>query len=156
MAGRGGAMMRTVLRVTLAFVAALATTTLLGAVIQTQFNLAALQELGVPVPPTVRLRATAHDLVGFTPTYGAVMAAGLLIAFIVSGLLARALPGIRTALHVLAGATAVVTAIETMVFVFEITPIAAARGLVGLGALAVGGALGGWVFARLAPAPANG
>lgn len=144
--------MRNALTVAAAYVAGVATTTLLGSIVQTQFNLAELQALGAPAPLDVRLQATLADLAGFTPTYGAVMGVALLIAFVVSGLLARALPGMRTALHVLAGGTAVVAAILVMIQLFGITPIAAARDLPGFAALALCGALGGWVFSLVAAA----
>ncbi|MES1943635.1 hypothetical protein PC39_05955 [Salinisphaera sp. PC39] len=147
--------MRKILALTAAYAAAVLATALLGSVVQTQFNLAALQALDAPMPPEVRLRATGADLVGFGPNFAAIVAAGFLAAFVVSGLLARLRPGARTTLHALAGATAVAVAIQSMIWLFEITPIAAARGVFGFAALAACGALGGWVFARLAPRPAG-
>lgn len=139
------------IKLILAYLAALITVTVLGTVFQTQFNLAALANLGVPIPPDVRLQATGYDLLGFPPSFTPIMAAGLLIAFIVAAVLVRWLPNWRGALYALAGATAVFTAIQTMNIIFEIAPVAATRGLFGFASLILAGAAAGWVYAVFAP-----
>lgn len=136
-------------QVVLAFAIAVLATTVLGTMTQTQFNLAALQALGTPIPLGARATATGHDLLHFTPSLGPIVAGGFLVAFIVSGLLARWRPAARVALHALAGFAAVVTAMVLMNHLFGITAVAAVRGLFGLLALGACGAAGGWVFARL-------
>lgn len=132
-----------------AYLAAVLITTVLGAILQTQFNLAAIAQLGAPVPLDVRLDATAHDLLGFSPTFGAIVAAGFLIAFAVTAILRRWRAW--SWLYPLAGGVAVLVALQAMALIFEITPVAAARGLGGLGALVAAGVLGGWSFWRLLP-----
>jgi hypothetical protein len=52
-------------------------------------------------------------------------------------------------LYALASAVAVTTAMLIMNAIFGLTPVAAARSLIGLGSLALSGAAGGWVFAVL-------
>lgn len=133
----------------IALLAAVLTTTLLGSVIQTQFNLAALQSLGTPIPLGVRAATTWQDLAGFAPSLAGITAGGFMIAFIVSGLLAHWLRDLRLPLHVLAGATALITAFVIMNQLFGITAVAATRSLAGLLALGVCGAVGGWVFGRI-------
>lgn len=124
----------------------------LGSIVQTQFNLGALQALGVPMPWDLRLITTARDLAGFTPLFGALVAAGFLIAFLATGLLRRWLRNGRTALYALAGAVAIAAILLIMTAAFGMVPIAAARGLGGFVALALCGAAGGVLFARLTAA----
>jgi hypothetical protein len=49
------------------FFIAVGVTTVLGSVIQTQINLAAVLAMGRPVTLALRLQTTLQDLVGFTP-----------------------------------------------------------------------------------------
>ena len=138
------------LRVVAAWLLAVLCATLLGAVVQTQFNLASLSGLGVEVSLAERLRATLHDLVNFSPLYAVVVAAAFLPAFLLSGLLARGWPRWRLPLHVAAGLAAIPVALLVMNRLLPVTPIAAARGQAGVLALGLCGALAGLVFARLA------
>jgi hypothetical protein len=142
--------MRALGRVT-AWLAAALVATLLGTIVQTQFNLAALQALNVHVSGTTRLQATAHDLVGFSPVYGALVAITLLLALTSSGLLARRWPSWRIGLHMLAGFAGVVVMLLLMNALLPVTVIAATRSLAALLLMATCAGLAGWVFARLAP-----
>lgn len=141
------------LRLILAFLAAVMVTAALSAIAQTQFNLAALQELGLPMPLAVRLRTTVADLAGFSPLYAGVTAVALGTAFPVAALLARLLPRARAFLFALAGGTGIFTALAIMNQLLGLTVIAAARSSLGLASLILAGALGGLVFARLLSAP---
>ncbi len=123
--------------------------TVLGSIVQTQFNLAALTGLGVDISAATRLRATVHDLTGFTPLYGAVIAAAFLVALPLASWLARRWPGLRTGLYLLAGSLGILAALLLMAAVMPITPVAAARTLSGLLALAACGLVAGWTFATL-------
>jgi MFS family permease len=134
-----------------AWAAASASAGAVGSIVQTQFNLAAIAAVGAPVPLPVRLQTTLQDLAGFAPMLIAVSAAGFLVAFLVSGWLARRLPRQRTLLHTLAGALATGAALASMHASMPITIIGAARSLTGSLALCAAGALGGFVFALLAP-----
>jgi hypothetical protein len=136
------------LRVIVVFGVAAAVATVLASVLQTQFNLAALQALGAEVPFGVRLDATLADLAGFPPTFGPLVLAAFLVAFLVTALLRRWVTARRTALYALAGAVAVLAMILIMQAVFGLQPIAAARGLFGFASLLLAGAAGGAVFAR--------
>src|SRR6056297_1384158 len=57
-------------RVVLAFAVALVIGSVLGSLVQTQFNLLALQALGVEIGLGVRLETSFQDLVNFAPLYG--------------------------------------------------------------------------------------
>ncbi len=52
----------------LRFVIALLAGVILGSVVQTQINLAALQALGVAIPFSVRASTTGQDLIHFAPS----------------------------------------------------------------------------------------
>jgi hypothetical protein len=139
------------LKLLLAWLAATSLAAAVGSIVQTQFNLAAISAIGAPVPFAVRLQTTLQDLAGFAPTYAAVVAVGLLVAFLVTGRLVRRWPQRRTSLYTLAGAAAIITAILLMNAALPITGIGATRSLAGLIALGAAGALGGRLFAALAP-----
>jgi hypothetical protein len=70
----------------LAFLVAVVVATVWGAVVQTQFNLAALVGIGAEIPAGLRLQATLTDLFGgFFPTYaGYIVLPALLVAFAVA------------------------------------------------------------------------
>jgi hypothetical protein len=137
-------------RVLLAFLPAVLLATLWGTLVQTQFNLAALQALGAEVPWALRLRTTGQDVLGFGPLYLAVVAVSFGFAFPVAASIARYWPRWRGVLFALAGLTGLIVAIR---LIDAVTPppvlIAATRSTLGLLAMGVGGALGGVLFARL-------
>jgi peptidoglycan/LPS O-acetylase OafA/YrhL len=141
------------LRAVLAFVAAVLTTTVVGSVLQTQINLAAVQALGAQIGPSLRLRTTWDDLLGFAPAWAGIVAAGFLLALPVAAWLGRRWPAWRPALSVLAGAFAIAVALWLMRLALGLNAVAAARSGSGLLLLALAGALGGWVFARLSRRP---
>jgi len=136
-----------------AFLAAALATTLLGTVVQTQFNLARLVELGLAVPVGLRLEVTGRDLVGFAPSLGALTLLAFLVAFPVAGLLRRRIVRRRAALYTLAGAVAITTLLLSMEVALGLVAIAAARDAGGFAALVACGALGGWIFSRLSAGP---
>lgn len=140
----------------LAFLAAVLTATAWGAVVQTQFNLAQLQALGAEVPLMLRLRTTGEDLLGFGPLYASVVMVALGLAFPVATLIARSAKGARGALFALAGFVGLIAAIR---IVDALVPppvlIAATRTTIGLLAMTAGGAVAGWVWARLTRASAR-
>lgn len=137
------------LRAVFAYLVAVLVTALVGSVVQTQFNLAALATLGAEIDPGLRLSTTLDDLLGFTPAWGGIVAVGLLLALPLAAWLGRRWPAWRTALCGLAGAVAVFTALGLMRLALGLSAVAAARSVGGLLALVLAGALGGWVFARL-------
>lgn len=143
-------MRNSVRRRAVAFLAAVLTATTWGAIVQTQFNLHELQALGATVPAELRLLTTAQDLVGFGPLYALVVVVTLGLAFPIAALVARLAPGWRGALFALAGLAGLIVAIR---LVDAVTPppvlIAATRSTLGLLAMTLGGAFGGWLYARL-------
>lgn len=120
-----------------------------GSVVQTQFNLARIVEMGQPVSLHERLSTTFADLVGFAPLWSIIVAAALVIAFPVAAGLSRLWPAGRAALHVLAGFCAVLVALMVMSAMLPVTAVAAARTVGGLFAMAVPGALGGVLYVWL-------
>ena len=64
----------------LAFIAALLVGTLLGSLVQTQFNLLAIQSMGFPVPLDVRLVTSAQDLLFFGPVFAALFGGSFLVS----------------------------------------------------------------------------
>lgn len=137
-------------RSAIGYLTAVAATSVSGSIVQTQFNLAALQELGVSIPLDVRLDTTAQDLLGFAPLFAALVAAALLVVFVVAGLLLRWRPLPVMSLHVLAGTAAILALLLIMDAMLPITPIAAARSTGGLLSLSLSGAVGGLLFAAIA------
>lgn len=131
------------------FVVAVLVCTVLGSIVQTQFNLAGLQQLGVPMPLDVRAEATAADLLGFTPSLAPIVLLGYLIALPIAARLTTWRPAKRRVWYFVAGATAIFTAMTLMAVIFAVTPVAAARGPVGMAALCLCGAIGALVFQRL-------
>ncbi len=146
-------MARGYLRPVLAYVAAVLTAAALGSVIQTQFNLAALARLGIDIPLPVRISTTLADLAGFAPRYAGLVAAAFAVAFALAELVVRLLGGWHHVVSVLAGIGAIAAALALMNTALPMTPIAAARSLEGIAALAVAGGIGGTVYHALATPP---
>ncbi len=143
-------MLRSLARVAVGWLLAVLLTTFVATIVQTQFNLWFLQQIGVSVPFGVRLQATGADLLGFGPTFAPIAAVGFLIAFAVAAGLQRLLPPRPWFWYPLSGAAAIVAAMCLMKFSFDLTPVAAARIAPGMAALAAAGAIGGALFVRLA------
>lgn len=133
------------------FLLAVLVTTLIGTLIQTQINLAALSNIGVDIGWSARLDATGADLLGFTPSFGPIVAIGFLVAFLIAALIARWWPQGKPVLYPLAGFVAILTAMLLMAAIFKLTPVAAARSTLGLLALALSGAAGGLLFVCTRP-----
>ncbi|MDT8437376.1 MAG: hypothetical protein RQ729_00030 [Wenzhouxiangellaceae bacterium] len=138
-----------VLRIVSGWFGAVIVAVLVGSIIQTQFNLAAIAALGASIGLADRLATTAHDLVHFSPVYAFPVAVALAIAWPIAALASRRLPGGRRTWFALAGFSAVLVMIAVMNRALPITAIAATRELAGTLLLAAGGALAGWLYARL-------
>lgn len=136
------------LRCLLGYAAAVLTATLLGSIVQTQFNLAALTEMGLRIPLGTRLATTGHDLLGFTPLYSVIVA----VAFAASLPVAEALrqrwrPGAHLFPALGAGLGLWVALWVANSFAPMPTLIAATRGNVGSLAMVLSAALGGVAYA---------
>lgn len=121
-----------------------------GSVVQTQWNLQALVNLGVDIPAAVRARTTWQDLIGFAPVYAGILAAGWLPALTLAALLARRWPAGRSALLAVAAGVGMVAAVRTVDAVAPMPVfIDATRHLPGLLAMAAGAVVAGLLYARL-------
>ncbi|MCC5864405.1 MAG: hypothetical protein JJU31_04755 [Wenzhouxiangella sp.] len=121
----------------------------LGSGFQTQYNLSRIAALSEPVPLSLRLTTMVQDLIHFAPIYAIVIAAGFLIAFAVAGLLSGPFKSYRPLLYPAAGFTAVMAALLIMSAMLPVTAISAARSGFGMLVLALFGALGAWLHARI-------
>jgi hypothetical protein len=132
-----------------AFVVALAVTYVLAVISASQHVAGSLESMGVDVDFGTRLGMIGHDLGGMATSFLPMVAVGLLIGFLVAGLLNRWLPDWRFVLYGLAGAVAMATIHLALNAAFDITPVAVARSGFGLGMQMLTGAVGGYLFARL-------
>jgi hypothetical protein len=137
------------MRLLVGFVLAVLATAALSSVIQTLRVHAGLTSMGVEIPFGLRLSAIGHDLLGFAPTYAAIVAAGFLIAFLVAGLIRRYAKRFGPWLHALAGGAAILTALLAMEALLGMSVIAGARGAVGIALFTLAGLIGGALFARI-------
>lgn len=123
---------------------------LLSTLAQTQFNLLALQQLGVTIPFSERLATSLHDVRHFAPVYAAIFGCSYLVSQGIALWLSRWV-AIRwqPALFALAAASGLLC---TLLLVNALAPmptlIAASRSLMGLLSLMLIAALAGAVFAR--------
>lgn len=137
----------------LAFLAALLVGTVLGSLVQTQFNLLAIQSMGFPVSLGVRLSTSVQDLVFFGPVFAAVFGSSFLVSQVVALTLNRWL---AVPWHPLVCALGAATGLGvTLQLVDAMAPmptlIAASRSLSGTVALLACAALAGWLLARWRP-----
>jgi len=141
-AGEDDKAMRTVF----GFILAVVVVVVVGAGAHAYFNQGALEALGATFTPAMRVGWIFHDITGMAPLYGAIMGVGLLIAFIVAGIVSSWMPSLRSIVYVVAGAVAVACAITVMGQVFGTTPIASTRSMDGFIGQAVAGALAGLAY----------
>jgi hypothetical protein len=132
-----------------AFLLAVAATTVLGSVAATQFILAELQKMEVAIPLAVRLKTTVHDVVGMSPAFALIVGAAFLVAFLFAALLTRFVPLPSRAWYLIGGAVAVVAALVLIKSQLGGSPVAGARGGLGLAAQGLAGLAGAWVFTKL-------
>ena len=119
-------------------------------IVQTQFVLVALAQVGVATPLAQRLAMTGQDILGMGPMYLPLFLLALLVGCLVAGLLCRWLGRLRPWVYLVAGFCAIVALHLLMQAVFGgIVAIAGARSVAGLAGQGAAGALGGWLFARL-------
>lgn len=137
-------------RALLPWTVAALTAALLGSIVNTGFNMAALQRMGASVPPLAWLGATLHDLYSFMPFYMLIVACATGVAFPVAELVALRLRRRRETLLVAAGAAGLVAAFATANHVSPMpTVVAATRTPAGYVAMLCTGMVAGIVFAVL-------
>jgi len=140
-------------QVVVAFAGAAVLASIAASVSSTQFVIAALGAIDVDVPLSTRLIMTVEDLAILRTLLPATVAC-FLPAFWVAEAAATALGGNRSLWLALAGGTALVAEILIIEAALGLMPIGGARTVAGLAMQGVAGALGGIVFARLAPSRA--
>lgn len=138
-------------KVGLAFVVALVVGSVLGSLVQTQFNLQALGGLGAEISMGTRLETSVQDLINFAPLYAILFGLSFLLSQGVASLVARLAGNVgRLWLYPLAAAVGLWV---TLVIVDTLAPmptlIAATREAGGLVAMLVTAAFSGWLFAVL-------
>lgn len=131
-----------------AYAAAVAFATLWGSVFQTQHTLHRLGELGMEVEAGTRVSATLRDLLGFAPVYAVIVAATLLVVFLVAGLLSRLTPQVHHTLHALGAGVGLAVAIRLIDSLAPMpTLISSTRSVTGLLVMALGALLAGALYA---------
>ena len=137
-----------ILRVILFYLLAVVVASVLGTLVQTQFNLAALRLIGTDIP--VGLSPTPAALRGFAPIFALMVAVTLLLALPVAAGLGRIFKPWRGVLFFLAGAVGIKVAFDIADHLLPMpTFIAATRGLAGLLAMMVAVGIGSALFGRL-------
>ncbi|EWS97254.1 hypothetical protein BG00_02760 [Pseudoalteromonas sp. SCSIO_11900] len=119
----------------------------LASLFHSQYVVNQLVNVGVIVGFNDRVNLTLEDWLGLLPTYGAIIAVALAIAFLVTWFIAKKMNKQGTQLFVIAGVVAFATALIAIESIMNITIIAGARGW-GFYAQLCAGAVGGYVFAK--------
>ena len=128
------------------FISAFIVLNVIGATVQTQFNLGNLLALGIDVPFSTRISTTLHDIVSLQPLFGVIFGIGFLIAMTVGHFIAKLVKILPDMVFALAGFAAMAVTLLSMKAVFQITAIGAAREWEGFLSLCVVGALAGYAF----------
>lgn len=144
-------------KVVLAFVIALVVGSVLGSLVQTHFNLQALEALGVEITMATQLETSAQDLVNFAPLYAILFGISFLCSQGVAALVVRLSSNFsRLWLYPLAAAVGLWVTLKIVDTLAPMpTLIAATRGTGGLLAMLVTAAISGWLFAVLVNRPAR-
>lgn len=130
----------------LGFLAALIFLNVVGAAVQTQFNIGHLLALGIEVPFSMRISTTLQDIVYLQPLFGMIFGTGFLVAMIVGSYIAAWIKILPDLVFALAGFAAMGVTLFSLRAAFLITPIGAAREWDGFLSLCIVGALAGYAF----------
>lgn len=122
---------------------------LLASITATQHVVTSLRSMNVDIPIGENLAMVLRDLVGMAGMFLPLIAAGLLLAFLVTALLCVWLRRWQDILYPLAGAAAIVAIHVLLNLAFGMTPVAIARSAGGVLVQAAAGAAGGWLYIRL-------
>ncbi|MDC9511973.1 hypothetical protein PSH47_04280 [Pseudoalteromonas sp. CST5] len=123
----------------------------LASLFHSQYVVNQLIDVGVVVSLSDRINLTLDDWLGLLPTYGAIIAIALAIAFFAVVLLAKKFKKYSMALFVASGITAFAVVLVAIESIMNIHIIAGARGW-GFYLQLLAGALGGLLFALLTKA----
>jgi hypothetical protein len=131
------------------FILAVLITFLVASVSHSQFVLWELAKVGAEINFTTRVSASLQDIIGFLPSYAAVIAVGLLIGFSISARIKSKFNSAFLGWYPIAGGLSLLTIHAAMYPILEITLIAGARSSAGLVMQIIAGLIGGWLFYRL-------
>ena len=134
-----------------AFACAVLVTYLVASTLSTQMILHEVSSFGMTVDIATRVGATLHDLSGLAVIYLPMIAITLIVAYPVTALVLRFVPGPRALAYAVGGAAALFALHSLMFAVLGMHPLPATRSGLGMALQAVAGAIGGWAFARIAP-----
>jgi hypothetical protein len=135
-------------RILPSFLVAWLLTFTLASLFHSQYVVNQLVNVGVVVGFADRVNLTFDDWLGLLPTYGAIIAVALIIAFFVTWFISKKLKAHYAGLFVIAGIAAFATALIAIESIMNITIIAGARGW-GFYLQLLAGAVGGYTFAQL-------
>ena len=145
-----------------AFIVAVVTTYLVGAITSSQIVMNEVSALGVPVDVLTRLATTGRDLVGMAPAYGVAITVSFLIALPVTALALRFTDSLlRPRVSpiwgwVLGGALAIWALHLLLPAVLGMHPMPATRSIIGMGWQVLAGALGGLTFGLISATKPTG
>ena len=137
-------------RLLLAWLGAAVAASIAASAVSSVFVQNALISIGATMDLKTRLGATLQDLF-ILQALVPLLAIAFLIAFVVASLSHRSFGGSRVIWFCIAGATSFFTMLAIMTWVFGMMPIAGARSLSGQISMSLCGAIGGWLFIKLAP-----
>lgn len=120
----------------------------LASLFHSQYVVNQLVNVGVVVGFSDRVSLTLDDWLGLLPTYGAIIALALAIAFFVTAKLNKKVQKYTTQLFVIAGIVAFAIVLIAIESIMNIHIIAGARGW-GFYAQLLAGAVGGFTFSQL-------
>ena len=145
------------IKTVVAFAVSTIITFLLASISHTQFVLAELVSLDIPVTSSIRLEASLNDIYGLLPGYGTVIMLGLMIAFTVTHVIGRKLADNEIAWPwwSFSAGLALFTALILMKPLLDVTPIAGARSTMGFLFQCLAGLIGGALFALLKQQKSN-
>ncbi|RUO42172.1 hypothetical protein CWE22_08505 [Pseudidiomarina aestuarii] len=138
------------IRIALAFLVALVVASITAAIIQTQFNIAALQDWSVEIDWALRKEATFHDIINFSPTFAIILGTSLLVSLPVAYFIDRRRPNPEPIWFLVGGAVGLWVAFLIVDALLPMpTLIAVNRTLPGLVSMVACGGLAGYLFARV-------
>lgn len=135
-------------RILPAFLVAWLLTFTLASLFHSQYVVNQLVNVGVVVSVSDRVNLSLDDWLGLLPTYGAIIAVALAIAFLVTAKLNKQLKKYSVALFIMAGIAAFAVVLIAIESIMNIHIIAGARGW-GFYMQLLAGASGGLLFSTL-------
>ena len=126
--------------------AAILLATVFGAIIQSQYNLAAIAALDVHIPLGTWIATTLKDIVGFGMLYGLLVAVAFFVALPVAAWLSRRFVDRAQWIFMLAGSAAVAVLLLLLKAALPMTAIAATRDPSTVVLMALAGVPAGWVY----------